>query len=101
MALHAAALARLGRLSEARQTIEPVVELYRGYAARNKDNQTVKSEMAGVLYAAALAHPEQGKALLDEARTLFKSLPSELREMRSVAHLGDRIAEAQRREALP
>ncbi|MGE5337369.1 MAG: hypothetical protein ACM3PU_06045 [Gemmatimonadota bacterium] len=101
VALHAAALARLGRLSEARQTIEPVVELYRGYAARNKDNQTVKSEMAGVLYAAALANPGQGKALLDEARTLFKSLPSELREMRSVAHLGDRIAEAQRREALP
>jgi tetratricopeptide (TPR) repeat protein len=94
VALHAATLARLGRLSEARQTIEPVVEQYRGYAARNKDNQTVKSEMAGVLYAAALANPEQGKTLLDEARGLFNSLPPELREMRSVAHLGNRIAEA-------
>jgi tetratricopeptide (TPR) repeat protein len=97
VALHAAALARLGRLSEARQTIEPVVEQYRGYAARNKDNQAVKSEMAGVLYAAALANPEQGKALLDEARGLFNSLPPELREMRSVAHVGDRIAEAKGR----
>jgi len=94
VALHAAALARLGRLSEARQTIEPVLELYRGYGAKNKENQTVKSEMAGVLYAAALANPEQGKTLLDEARGLFNSLPPELREMRSVAHLGNRIAEA-------
>lgn len=97
MAWHAIALARTGRSDEARQTIEPALKVLRDRLAKGGESQVIKIELARALYAAALANPERSKALLDEARAVYNGLEPEMREMRSVKYLGNRIAEAQRR----
>ena len=60
----ALALAGQGKVAEARQVIEPVVEFHRMLAAKNRGDQIQKVEMAAALYAAALADPARRAALL-------------------------------------
>ncbi len=48
------------------------------------------------LVAAAAAEPAAGKALLDEAQTLYDRLPAEFRSLNSTAFVGQRLAEARR-----
>jgi len=97
LAWHTVTLARLGRLEQAQETIAPALKMYRERAPKGKGSQTFQIDMIRVLYAAALANPDQSKALLDDARSRLNSLSPELREMRSVLHLGERIAQAQQR----
>ena len=92
--LHAIVLARLGRVAEAQQLIKPVVEFHRTLAAMRHDNQTVKLEFIGALYASALANPAKSAALLNDAQSLFSTLSPEMRALRSPADLRTRVAEA-------
>ena len=80
----ALALAREGRLSEAAQTIAPVVKFERGLAARNRGDQWVPVDLAAALYAEALAEPGRRTALLHEAAGLLEGLAPEVRATRDV-----------------
>jgi hypothetical protein len=83
----AMALARQHRLPEAQATIAPVVAMHRELAARNHGDNTQTIEMAGALYAAALADPAHRGELLAEANRLLDSIPATMRAMRSVTLL--------------
>jgi hypothetical protein len=75
----AMALAREGRLSEAAQTIAPVVSFQRQLAARNHGDRWQPVELASALYAEALAEPAHAAALLAEAQTLLNGIAPEIR----------------------
>lgn len=92
--LLAMSLARQGRMAEAREVIAPVVELHRGLAAHNKDDQWQHLELAAALYASALANPSKSPALLAEAGRLMASTPAEMQRLRIFALWRDRIAAA-------
>jgi tetratricopeptide (TPR) repeat protein len=94
--LLAVSLARQGKSSEAREVIEPVVRLYRSFAAQNKDDQRLRVEQAAALCAQALADASSRGKLLAEARTLVESLPPQMRGLWEVATWRDRIAAAAR-----
>jgi tetratricopeptide (TPR) repeat protein len=94
LAWHAAALARTGQLDEAHKTIEPALKFARELAPMAKEIPAFRRDMANVLYAAAIASPDQSRVLLAEAHKWFNAVSPELREMRTNAHLGNRIAEA-------
>jgi hypothetical protein len=73
------ALAREGRLSEAAQTLAPVVRFQRQLAARNHGDRWQPVELASALYAEALAEPAHAAALLGEAQTLLNGIAPEIR----------------------
>jgi hypothetical protein len=75
----AMALAREGRLSEAAQTLAPVVRFQRQLAARNHGDRWQPVELASALYAEALAEPAHAAALLGEAQTLLNGIAPEIR----------------------
>jgi tetratricopeptide (TPR) repeat protein len=89
----AVALARLGRIDQARSLAQPSLALQRELYARRHDDAIQHLELARALYAAALADPAKAKALLGEAQMVMATLPSQMREMRSVIYWRDRIAE--------
>ncbi|HET7755892.1 MAG TPA: hypothetical protein VFK87_01420 [Steroidobacteraceae bacterium] len=93
----AIAQARQGHTADAARTIAPVVKFERELAAKNHGDQWVAVEVAGALYAQALAEPGQRAALLAEAARLIDGLAPEIRPLHDVRWWRARILEAQRR----
>ncbi|HEY2276085.1 MAG TPA: hypothetical protein VGH61_11340 [Steroidobacteraceae bacterium] len=93
----AMAEARQGHTGDAARTIGPVVKFERELAAKNHGDQWVALELAGALYAQALAEPERRAGLLAEAARLIDGLATELKPLRDVRWLRARILEAQRK----
>jgi len=91
----AMAQARQGRLSEAARTIGPALRFYRELAAKNHGDQWLPLELAGALYAEALAEPTKSAALLREAGGLMDGLSPELRTVHDVRQWHERIRQAQ------
>jgi hypothetical protein len=88
--------ARLERYAEARQLIEPVLEMHRHlYARAGNDDLTQHLEFAQALYASALARSSAKAAELKQAAALIDALPPEMRRLISVERLRQSIAEAQ------
>jgi hypothetical protein len=92
------ALVRQGRLTEAAQTIAPVVKFQRDLKLKNHGDVWQPYELANALYAQALTDPKQAPALLREATSLFDQLPASMRELHDVRQWRARI-EAARRKA--
>jgi hypothetical protein len=90
-------LARQGKLVDARQAIDPALEYHRRLAALGGDDLTQRFELAQALYAAALAYPDQRRALLAEAARTIDGLPAHMSRLRSVALVRGWIAEEQKR----
>lgn len=89
----AIALAREGKLVEARSTLEPALVLYRKLMARGTEDLTVHQSWAMALYASALANPAQAAALLTEAQRVLAPLPPGMTKRHTVTVLRDWIAE--------
>jgi tetratricopeptide (TPR) repeat protein len=96
----AMALARQGRAADAESVIAPVVKLHRELAAQNHDDQWQHLELAAALYAQALTDRTHRAALLSEAAMLVARVPAEMRELRSLHQLRDRIRDEQRAPAV-
>jgi conflict system STAND superfamily ATPase len=90
----AMAQARQGRMSEAAQTIGPVVRFLRELAAKNHGDQWLPLQLAGALYAEALSNPKEGAAYLREAARLIDGLPRELQSTPDVRPWRERIRQA-------
>ena len=88
--------ARLGRYAEARQLIEPVLELHRNLFARaGNEDLTQHIEFAQALYASALARSPTKAADLKQAAALMDALTPEMRALISVRRIRASIAEAE------
>jgi hypothetical protein len=87
----AMALARQGRAGEALQVIGPVVKFEREIAAKNHGDQWVPIELAGALYAEALADKKHSGALLQEAAKLLDSPATEVRATHEVRQWRERV----------
>ena len=81
----AVALAKQGKQYDAQKVIEPALAFYASPAVQKSDGVLLKAERANVLYAAALAKPENKKALLTQAAQLLDGLPAEVRAFWRVA----------------
>ncbi len=92
----AMSLARQGRITEAAQTIGPVVKFQRELAARNHGDKWLPLELAGALYAQSLTDKNRSAALLREAAGLVDGLPPALRTLRDVRLWRDLITAAER-----
>jgi hypothetical protein len=91
----AMALARQGRRDEALKVIAPMVQFQRGLAAKNHGDRWQPLELAGALYAEALAEPGKRAALLREAAALTLNLAPEMRPLSDVRQWRERILQAQ------
>ncbi|MGA7539615.1 MAG: hypothetical protein WBW93_12710 [Steroidobacteraceae bacterium] len=90
----AMALARQGKLQEAAQAIDPVVKFEEGLLARDHGDVWVPDELAGALYAQALAEPAHRQRLLMRAAALLRGLPPRLQKLRDVRWLRGWVAQA-------
>ena len=88
----ALALAKQGKQYDASKTLEPVTEFYQLPAVQKSDGVILKTDRAKVLYAAALAKPENRRASLTQALQLLDSLPAEVRMLKYVVQLRAEIA---------
>jgi tetratricopeptide (TPR) repeat protein len=91
----AMAQARQGRISEAAQTIAPVVKLERELAARNHGDQWLPLELARALYAQSLTDPTKSAALLREAARLVDGLAPALQPLHQTRLWREWIRQAQ------
>ena len=91
----ALALARGDKLAEAAQVIAPVVQFERELAAKNHGDQWVPVELAGAIYAQALADKKRSAALLSEAARLLDGTAATVRATRDVRLWRKWIREAQ------
>ena len=91
----AMALARQGKHAEAAQVIGPVVKFERELAARNHGDQWVPIELAGALYAQALADQPHSAELLHEAAALIDASPAAVRNLHDVRRWRERITTEQ------
>jgi hypothetical protein len=89
----AVALARSGRVDEAREQVGPALRWLREEERRNVDDQSLRLVLAQALYAAALTDPREAKALLAEARAITKALSPDLHAARVSRWWIGRIAE--------
>lgn len=80
----AMAQARQGKSAEALQTIAPVVKFQRELAAKNHGDQWLPLELAGALYAEALADKKHNAVLLKEAAALLDAMPANVRNLHDV-----------------
>jgi hypothetical protein len=92
--LVALAQARQGRIAEAKATVDPVVDLQRGLAARNRGDQQQRIEMASALYVQALTDPGRRAALLQESRRLLEGLPAPVKALNSTRLWADQVRAA-------
>ncbi len=88
----AAALAREGKLEEARTLVTPAVKYQRELVARNKSDVWLHFELARVLYAQACAEPARRAALLKEAGAQIALSPPPIAATPLVAWLRRLIA---------
>jgi tetratricopeptide (TPR) repeat protein len=91
----AMALARGGKIDEAAEVIGPMVHFERDLAAKNHGDQWVPVELAGALYAEALADKAQSAALLREAARLLEGTAPAVRETHDVRLWREWILKAQ------
>src|SRR6185437_2600405 len=87
-------LARQGKLSEAAQVIDPVVNFEQGLRARDHGDVWVPYELAGALYAQSLAEPAQRERLLSRSATLLRGLPPTLQKVQDVRWLRGWVAQS-------
>ena len=88
--------ARLGRYAEARQLIEPVLDMHRNLFARpGNEDLTQRVEFAQALYASALARSPTKGAELKQAAALIDALPPAMRALISVSRVRTAIADAE------
>ena len=92
----AMSLAREGKISEAAQTIGPVVKFQRELAARNHGDKWQPLELAAALYVQSLTDKNKSAALLREAAGLVDGLPPTLRTLHDVRIWRDLIQQAQK-----
>ena len=92
----AMSLVRQGRITEAAQTIDPVVKFQRELAARNHGDQWQPFELACALYVQSLTDKNESAALLREAAGLVDGLPSTMRALHDVRLWRDLIQQAQK-----
>jgi hypothetical protein len=78
------ALARLGKVRQAAQVIDPAVKFEEGLMARDHGDVWVPYELARALYAQALAEPTQRAAALKRAGALLSGLPPRLQNLHDV-----------------
>jgi tetratricopeptide (TPR) repeat protein len=88
----AVALARLGRLDEARAMIGPALAFHRGLVARRAGDPSLREEAALTTYAAAIAGAGDRAALLAEAASLVAVMPPEYARAATVTWLRGQIA---------
>jgi tetratricopeptide (TPR) repeat protein len=98
-ALAALIAARVGRNAEAQQLLAPALKLHRDLYARGADNedQVQRLEFAYVLYASALASPNQKPSQLAQAASILDGLPAQMRGLISTTRLREAIAEELKR----
>jgi hypothetical protein len=92
-------LARQDRLTEAAQTIGPVVKFQRELSARNHGDQWQPLELACALYVQSLTDKKQSAVLLREAAALVDGLSPTLRAMHDVRLWRDLIRQTQKEAA--
>jgi hypothetical protein len=85
----------VGKLDEAAHTIGPAVQFERELAAKNHGDQWVPVELAGALYAQALADKKQSAALLREAARLLDGTAPTVRNTHDVRLWREWIRQAQ------
>ena len=90
----AMSLARQGKLAEAAQVIDPVVNFEQGLLARDHGDVWVPYELAGALYAQSLAEPAQRERLLSRSATLLRGLPPTLQKVQDVRWLRGWVAQS-------
>lgn len=89
--------ARLGRDAEARQLVDPVLELHRKlYARDDNEDMMERVEFAQALYASALAGSPQRTAELEQAAAILDALPPAMRNLISIRRVRAWVADAQR-----
>jgi tetratricopeptide (TPR) repeat protein len=91
---HAKALARTGRVVEARAALAPAIELHRRFPDI-RESDFVRANRAGLRLVQALIAPSDSRVLLAEAATLIDSLSPEYRGYARVARLRKEIAAEQ------
>ena len=91
--------ARMGRNADAQQLLAPAFKLHRDLYARGAENedQTQRLEFAYVLYASALASPNQTPSQLAQAASILDALPAQMRGLISTTRLREAIAEELKR----
>jgi tetratricopeptide (TPR) repeat protein len=87
----ALALARQGRLNEARQAVEPALGFHRSLLARGSEDIDQHVQLALSLYAAALASPAQAPGLVAEAKRIVDALPPEALRRKPIARVREWI----------
>ena len=96
-AMAAIALARLGRVEEARKLAAPALAYEREISPRNRDDENQRLELAIALYAAAVAGLGDSDAQLAEANALIEKLPPDMRRLKSTAFWQQHVAEERAR----
>jgi hypothetical protein len=83
------AIARQGRLEEARKLVEPELQVLRGLVKPGIDDRGVQFLFTHALLASAMVAPgpAQARPLLDEANAVLSRLPPEMSRLKSVARL--------------
>jgi tetratricopeptide (TPR) repeat protein len=92
----ALALARSGRLDEARPKAAQALAFERELHASKPDDQLHKWNLTVALVASAYANPQQASALLAEAQAVFDSLPADARALRTGRWIGGLVSDARR-----
>jgi tetratricopeptide (TPR) repeat protein len=93
---HALALARLGRLAEARTALAPALELH-GKLPDAREAEWVRERRARARLAQALATPAEAQVRLAEAAALLDGLSAEIRRMVTVIRSRNEVALEQAR----
>jgi hypothetical protein len=94
--LWALALARLGRLDEARSKAAETLAFQRELHASAGDDELHKLDLALALVASAWVEPDRATGLLDEAQAAIDSLPADARALRSSRWIASLVADARR-----
>jgi hypothetical protein len=89
----ALALARQGKLNEARAAIELALAFHRSLLAGGSEDVQQHFQLAIALYAAALASPPQAPGLLPEAKRIIDGLPPAIARQKSVTRVRGWITE--------
>ncbi len=92
----ALALARSGRLDEARPKAAQALAFERELHASKPDDQLHKWNLTVALVASAYANPQQANTLLAEAQAVFDTLPADARALRTGRWTESLITEARR-----
>jgi hypothetical protein len=90
---YALALARLGRLPDARAQVALALAEQRRRIAAGSDDQMLRLELAQSLYALAWTQPDGGAKELKEAAQLLDGLPGAMQPYRTVRLWRERIAQ--------